>query len=442
MASKHDFTIPRLGKCTVESPLIFSNIDGDYIANYTNDTKGIIYNIQVPKEDINLDIKKEHIIEKAGPREKLYFDPSKVNAAIVTCGGLCPGLNAVIRAITLTLYHSYGVKRITGIKYGYRGFLPEFGLSTVNITPDLVSDIHTKGGTILGSSRGYGDRVGDIVDSIERMNINMLFVIGGDGTQKGALDISTEARHRNLKIAIVGIPKTIDNDLSFIERSFGFETAVSKAIDAVAAAHLEATDAIMGIGVVKLMGREAGFIAAHTALASQDVNFVLVPEVPFDMQGPNGFLATLEKRLNYKDHAVIVIAEGAGQDLLQQQNKTDASGNKKLSDVGLFMRDEISKYFAEKGREINLKYIDPSYIIRCAPPNPNDTIYCSRLGANAVHGAMAGRTEFLTSLIYNTYVHIPISLATSKRNYISPDEPLWRDVLAATGQPRLMKNDV
>lgn len=439
MTKPYDFTIEKLGKCTIDTPLRFSTVDGDYIANYTNEDRGIIFNIDVPKADLNMDVKKEHIVEKAGPREKIYFDPSKVRAGIVTCGGLCPGLNAVIRSITLTLYHSYGVKRVSGIKYGFRGFIPEFGLPEVPITLDLVSDIHTKGGTILGSSRGFGDRVTDVVDALERMNINMLFVIGGDGTQRGALDISGEAKKRGLKMAIVGVPKTIDNDLSFIERSFGFETAVSKAIDAVSAAHLEATDAINGIGVVKLMGRESGFIAAHTALASQDANFVLVPEVPFEMDGEKGLLAYLEARLKYKDHALIIVAEGAGQNLLQTTAQKDASGNKRLSDIGLFLHDQIKEYFADR-MEINLKYIDPSYIIRGSAPNPNDIIYCSRLGANAVHGAMAGRTGFLSSMIYDTFVHIPIRLATSKRNYISPDGSLWRDVLAATGQPRLMMN--
>jgi 6-phosphofructokinase 1 len=439
MKNPYDFTIDKLGKCTIETPLRFSSVEGDYIANYTTDDRGIIFNIDVPRADLNMDVKKEHIIEKSGPREKIYFDPSKVRAGIVTCGGLCPGLNAVIRSITLTLYHSYGVRRISGIKYGFRGFMPEFGLPEVPMTLDLVSDIHTKGGTILGSSRGLGNRVADIVDALERMNINILFVIGGDGTQRGALDISGEAKKRGLKIAVVGVPKTIDNDLSFIERSFGFETAVSKAIDAVSAAHLEATDAINGIGVVKLMGRESGFIAAHTALASQDANFVLVPEVPFDMDGENGLLSNLEKRLEYKDHALIIVAEGAGQNLLERTNQIDASGNKRLGDIGLYLHDRIKAHFAGK-MEINLKYIDPGYIIRGAAPNPNDIIYCSRLGANAVHGAMAGRTSFLSSMIYDTFVHIPIKLATSKRNFISPDGSLWRDVLASTGQPRLMVN--
>ncbi|OXU15886.1 ATP-dependent 6-phosphofructokinase [Sedimentisphaera salicampi] len=437
--TNYDFTIKKLGRCTVNSPLSFSTTQGDYVANYASDERGIIYNIQLPRGDINLDIKKHQLVEKAGPRQKIYFDPAKVNAAVVTCGGLCPGLNAVIRSITHTLFYSYGVKRLTGIQYGYRGFLPEFGLPTVNITPETVNDIHTKGGTILGSSRGHGDRVNEIVDAVERMNINMLFVIGGDGTQRGSLDISREAEKRNLNISVVGIPKTIDNDLSFIERSFGFETAVSKAIDAVAAAHIEAKDACMGVGLVKLMGRESGFIAAHTALASQDVNFVFVPEVPFKLNGENGFLKTLEERMKYKDHAVIVAAEGAGQELLKAEKDEDESGNKRLADIGLFLKESIEEHFSNKNWDINLKYIDPSYIIRSAPPNPNDTIYCSRLGANAVHGAMAGRTEFLISMIYNTYVHIPIPLATSKRNYIDPDGPLWRDVLSATGQPRLMQ---
>jgi len=433
---KLDFTISTLGKATGQSPVSLSTQNDDYVANYVSDNQRVLYDIEsVPSAK-----KPPAMLEKAGPREKIYFDPAKVSAAVITCGGLCPGLNDVIRAIVMGLWYRYGVRRICGIKFGYRGFLPEFNLPTIDLTPEVVEDIHRKGGTIIGSSRGHGDRTCEVVDSIEQMNINMLFVIGGDGSQRGALDISNELQKRNLKIAVVGIPKTIDNDISFVQRSFGFETAVSKAVSAVASAHVEAHDAINGIGVVKVMGRDSGFIAAHTALAINDVNFVLIPEVPFELEGENGLLAHLQKRLADRNHAVILAAEGAGQDLIAASNATDASGNKKLSDIGFFLKEEITSHLKTEGMEVNLKYIDPSYIIRSAPANANDSVYCARLGTNAVHAAMAGKTAMIVSLFNDRFVHVPIEMAVSRKNCINPDEALWRNVIEATGQPALMKN--
>lgn len=432
-----DFTIPNLGVTKIKSPLNLSKESGDLIANYVNGDEYIIYNVKTrPGETATY--KKENLIEMAGPREHIYFDPSKVHAAIVTCGGLCPGLNGVIRAVVMTLWYHYGVRKISGIRFGFRGLLPEYKYPIMELNPDLVTDIHRIGGSILGSSRGGGEKISEIVDSIERMNLSMLFTIGGDGTQKGALNIAKEVMKRGLKTVIVGIPKTIDNDLSFIQKSFGFETAVSKAVEAVSGAHVEAHDAINGISIVKLMGRESGFIAAHTALATSDVNYVLIPEVPFKLEGESGLLAELKRRIARRNHALIVIAEGAGQELFPESMvKLDASGNKKFGDIGIFLKDKISAYFKNEGIEINLKYIDPSYIIRSTPANPNDSIYCNRLGNNAVHAAMAGKTEMLISLINNTFVHIPMELAVQKRNRIDPEGSLWRDVIQATGQPAL-----
>lgn len=436
-----DFSISRLGTPSIKSPMSLSNCIGDFLAGYVSDDDQIINEVDATA-GVSYTYSKESLVEKAGPREVIYFDPSKVHAAIVTCGGLCPGLNNVIRAIVMSLWHTYGVKNISGIRNGYRGFLPEYQLSLIDLNPDVVSDIHKHGGTILGSSRGGGERVSEIVDCLERMNVSMLFSIGGDGTQKGSLRIAEEIEKRGLKIGIVGIPKTIDNDLSFIEKSFGFETAVSKAVEAVSGAHTEAKGAINGVGIVKLMGRESGFITAHTAIATSDVNFVLVPEVPFALEGPCGLLMHLKERLARRKHAVIVIAEGAGQDLILQNGTKDASGNIVFGDIGLFVKEKIATFFRERGIEVNIRYIDPGYIIRSTPAEPSDSIYCTRLGNYAVHAAMAGKTKMLVSLINNTFVHIPIALAVGKRNTIDPEGPLWRDVIQATGQPALMKNPV
>jgi len=437
---KPDFSISVLGKPMVQSPIQFSKVIGDYIANYVGDDERIIYDIDIDRQSLSRSFEQNELMEKAGPREELYFEPSKVHAAVVTCGGLCPGLNDVIRAVVMCLWYRYGVRKISGIRYGYRGLIKDFGLPVLELSPDLVSDIHCHGGTILGSSRGYGDYTEQVVDTLERLGINMLFTIGGDGTQRGALTIAEEVKKRGLEIAIVGIPKTIDNDLSFVQVSFGFQTAVSKAVDAVAAAHTEAVGALNGVGLVKVMGRQSGFIAASTALAINDVNYVLVPEVPFELDGDNGLLSHLERRLEQRRHAVILVAEGAGGNLSEQGNGVDASGNIKLGDIGVYLKQRIAEYFKSRDKEINLKYIDPSYIIRAAPANPNDSVYCERLGSNAVHAAMAGKTELLIGLLHNQFVHIPIRLAVSRRNCIDTDGALWRDVIDATGQPVLMTN--
>ena len=437
---QYDFSIPMLGAPHIQSPIVLSKLPDDNIANFATDDQFILYDITTMPGTTFGPYTKQNLLEVAGPREKIFFDPAKVNAAIVTCGGLCPGLNDVIYSIVMSLWHRYGVRRITGIRYGYRGLLPEFGISTMELSPEVVVESHAMGGTLLGSSRGGGEKIPLMVDTIEQMNINMLFAIGGDGTMRGALAISQEARKRGTRLAVIGVPKTIDNDVAFCQRSFGFETAVSLAVDAAESAHVEAHDVMNGIGIVRVMGRESGFIAAHTALASGDVNYVLIPEVPFELDGEKGLLASLKRRLEARHHAVILVAEGAGQELAGEATGTDASGNRKLSDIGLYLKNRIEKYFDDLNIDISVKYIDPSYMIRSAPAITTDSIYCARLGSNAVHAAMAGKTEVLISLVNNNFVHLPIRLAVSKRNRVDPESPLWRDVIDRTGQPLLFKS--
>ena len=441
MAREYDFTVPSIGAAKIVSPVTYSRVQGDRIANYVRDDEYILYDIEADPAATSHAYSVRQLLQKAGPRERIYFSPSHVHAGIVTCGGLCPGLNDVIRAITRCLWYRYGVRRISGIRYGYQGLLPENNIPTMELNPDAVDDIHKIGGTVLGSSRGGGERTAEIVDTIERLNLNMLFAIGGDGTQKGALAIAEEIEKRGLKIVVIGVPKTIDNDLAFIQRSFGFETAVAEATGAVASAHSEAHSAINGIGLVKLMGRDSGFIAAHTALASHDANFVLIPEVPFDLDGPAGFFAVLKARLERRTHAVIIVAEGAGQELMDTEATTDASGNRKLGDIGVYLKERIIAHFRQIGMDVNLKYIDPSYIIRSAVAAPTDSLYCSRLGNNAAHAAMAGKTRIVISEVNNVFVHIPIAMAVRERNQIHPESSLWRDVIEATHQPLVMKNE-
>jgi 6-phosphofructokinase 1 len=439
MEENLNFSIDELGKCSILSPIVMSKTLGDGIANYVTDEQFIrLETVLMPGHQHS--VKKSQALQCAGPREHIYFSPAHVHAGIVSCGGLCPGINDVIRAIVRCLWYRYGVKRITGVRYGYLGFLPEYQYDVIELNPEIVDDIHKLGGTFLGSARGGGREVVKIVDTLERLNLNMLFTIGGDGTQRGTLDIADEVEKRHLKISLIGIPKTVDNDFTIIDRSFGFNTAVAKAVEAVSSAHNEASSAINGIGLVKVMGRESGFIAAHTALASHEVNFVLIPEVPFNLEGSNGFLHHLEERLKKRKHAVIVIAEGAMQDMLIKDKKYDAGGNVKMVDVGIFLRSKIIEYFGEKKIEINLKYIDPSYVIRSAQADPDDSIYCERLGNAAAHAAMAGKTRLIIGLVNNEFVHLPIKTVITHRNKIDPESSLWRDTLDAVNQPARMVN--
>jgi 6-phosphofructokinase 1 len=377
--------------------------------------------------------------EMAGPRSKIFFDPGKLSCAIVTCGGLCPGLNDIIRSIVLELYYSYGVQKIYGIRYGLQGFIAEYGHEIINLKPESVVNILEMGGSILGSSRG-AQSIEEIVNTLKKMNIGILFMIGGDGTLMAAIKIADTIKKRGLKISVLGIPKTIDNDIYMVSRTFGFDTAVDVATQAIKGAHYEAIGYPNGIGLIKLMGRHSGFIAATSTLAQQNVNFVLIPEVDFDLEGPKGFLSALEKRIHLRKHAVIVVAEGAGQKFFEiDKNERDESGNIRLKDIGLFLKDKIISYFKSKNITITLKYIDPSYMIRSLPANANDHVFCSFLGRDAVHAGMAGKTRVLIGHWNNYFVHIPMAASAGKRKKINPNGKLWLSVLHATGQS-LFKN--
>jgi 6-phosphofructokinase 1 len=361
--------IDTLGKASIPSPLADAARD-TRAASFVGDEQGVLIDIH-PDEVAYYHEKgiTPPSFELAGARDKIYFDPSKLRCALVTCGGLCPGLNDIIRSIVLELYYLYGVRNIYGIRYGLEGFIPKYGHDVMDLNPKDVTNILDMGGSILGSSRGPQD-IDEIVDCLERMNIGILFMIGGDGTLNAAVQIAENITARGMKISVVGIPKTIDNDIYLVSRSFGFDTAVEVATQAIIGAHNEASGYPNGVGLIKLMGRHSGFIAATAALAQQDVNFVLIPEVDFDLEGDKGFLACLEARLKARRHAVVVVAEGAGQRFFENiPEERDESGNIRLKDIGLFMKNAISKYFAERGINISLKYIDPSYKIRSLKPN-------------------------------------------------------------------------
>lgn len=427
-----DFQITSLGEARYHAA------DFESLRNVTSDNLFVDDRERVPhqvvfREGDTLDTSRS--FEKAGPREKLFFNPGDVNAAIVTCGGICPGLNDVIRALFMELHYIYRARSVLGFRYGLRGFDPNAGLEPIELNHERVSDIQAYGGTMLGTSRGHVDAA-VVVDRLQAHNIQILFVIGGDGTQRAAHTIWEEVARRQADIAIIGVPKTIDNDINFVYKTFGFDTAVSFARDALDAAHIEAKGNPNGIGLVKVMGRDSGFIAAYATLASITVNYTLIPEMDFQLHGPNGLLTHLEKRMIDKHHAVIVVAEGAGQHLLPESDREkDASGNVKHGDIGIFLKQQINQHFSQKGLEVNLKYFDPSYMLRSLPANAQDRIFAANLARFAVHAAMAGKTDMMIGRRFNQFIHVPIPIAVANRKKITLDSELWMAVLQATGQP-------
>ena len=420
-----DLSIETVGKGTLKSPMKgIQFVSEEDRIGLTTDVRRIqdFYNkgIAVPS------------LEAAGPRETIFHDPAWTRAGIVTCGGLCPGLNNVIKGLVQVLWFDYGVRNIFGIPYGYRGLNPQYGYPPITLNPDVVDSIQEDGGTILGSSRGTQE-ASVMVDTLMRLNINVLFCIGGDGTLRGAHAIAEEVKKRRQPISIIGIPKTIDNDLNLIDKTFGFETAVLSATDVITSAHNEANGAFNGLGLVKLMGRDSGFIAAYAALATTVVNSCLVPEVPFTLEGL--FKALESRYASGKTHAVIAVAEGAGQDLFKdQKERRDASGNILKNDIGEFLTEKIKEHFDKVGKEINIKYFDPSYMVRSIPAKGTDAIFCFQLAESAVHAGMAGKTDMVVGSMNGEFTHVPIEYAVNERKKINPNGTLWHAVLGATRQ--------
>jgi len=431
------FAIDALGPARVRSPINLGTEPGDDLADFTPDDLRIAVDPSMPAIRRHIAAGREPpSLEIAGPRQHIYFEPESVGVGIVTCGGLSPGLNNVIRGLVTTLSLGYGVRRIYGFRYGFAGMNPESGHSLVDLTPAVVQDIHRAGGTILGTSRGP-QPVEVMLETLESMGIGILYTIGGDGTFRAAAALHEEARGRGTDLAVVAIPKTIDNDIPMVDRTFGFNTAVAHASEAIQAAYVEASSVKEGVGLVRLMGRYSGFIAANAALANRSVSLVLVPELPFDIEGEQGVLGFVEKRIDRSETTVIVVAEGAGQAHLEPPRGADRSGNLNLSDVGAFLRDAIVARFGDRPR-FAMKYVDPGYTIRSARANPTDAIFCGYLAQAAAHAGMAGKTGVAVGRSHNRFTHIPLSCLTSGHKHVDPEGQLWLSVLESTGQPFYM----
>ena len=440
MLTQSDLEVRTLGPRTIASPLGLSTVAGDEIADYVPDLARVIFDVEVM---LGAPQRTPLLLEKAGPREELYFRPKTVTAGIVTCGGLCPGINNVLRSMVLQLHHKYEVRRVLGYRYGFQGLDPAEGLPPMELGPEAVRHIHRQGGSFLGLSRGRREAA-TMVDTLVRDGVNVLFAIGGDGTMRGAFALEQEIERRGLAIGVVGVPKTIDNDVSFVDKTFGFDTAVELARLAVDAAHTESIGARNGIGIVKLMGRDSGFIAAAATLASRDVNYCLLPELHYELEGPHGLFAELEKRLTKRSHALLVVAEGCGQNLMLPASvnaERDASGNIRYAshdaDVGPRLRDAITQHFTKLETEVTVKYIDPSYMIRSVPANAQDAIFCDALARHAVHAGIAGKTGIIVGRTHRVFTHVPLEIVTREKKRIDPDGDLWLAVTETTGQPPL-----
>ena len=425
--TRYSCQVETLGECKIDSPVRSQEFihEGERVLSNENETL---------MKRLSESLGHLPTFERAGPHEKIFHDPSWTRVGIVTAGGLCPGLNNVIKGLVEGLSLGYGVRTIYGIRYGYAGLNPKFGYEPMLLDPDVVDTIHAQGGTVLGSSRGQ-QPTDVIVDTLVRMNINVLFCVGGDGSLRCAGEVADECLRRGLKISVVGVPKTIDNDLQFVGRSFGFETSVAAAADIIGLAHVEAKGTPNGIGLVKLMGRDSGFIAAYASVANPVVNFCLIPEMKVELDGEHGLLAALERRFaTGKGHAVIVVAEGAGQDLIAGESQKDASGNVLKKDIGVYLKDRVSDHFKKLGIPTSVKYFDPSYTIRSVPARGTDAIKCYLLARNAVHAAMAGRTNCVVGNVGESYDLVPIRLATIERQTLNLKDDLWRSVTGSTGQ--------
>ena len=426
-----DFNVKTLGPCLLNA----SNKDQQFVS----DSDRIAFSSQVHNIFQQIDnCSTFPSFEKAGPRQKIFHNPAETRAAIITCGGLCPGLNNVIKGVVRTLEGEYGIKHIDGIRYGYKGLTAQAVHEPLILNSHVVDQLHTQGGTILGSSRGNQDPK-EMVDQLLKNKINLLFCIGGDGTLRGASAIASEINQRQLPISVIGIPKTIDNDLGFIEKTFGFETSVQVASEIITSAHCEAEGADRGIGIVKVMGRDSGFIAATASLANSVVDFCLVPEIDFQLDGEKGLISALSDRLEENHHAVIVVAEGAGQNLFEQSvQQKDLSGNILKDDIGVFLKDEISSRFNQMNQGVTMKYLDPSYHIRSVRANAADAVFCYLLAEHAVHAGMAGKTDVVIGHWNNFFTHVPIALATQQRRMVDLDGALWKGVISATQQEALL----
>ena len=387
---------------------------------------------------------------EAGPRRMLFHEPQSVRAVVVTSGGLAPGLNCVVHGIVTRHWNTYGVNaaRRGGIFGIYDGFVGLYNKpldkTPASLRPEITEPWLDRGGSMLGARRFHEQELGELADQITANlalnDINILYVIGGDGSLKVAHEIAQRAKARN--ISVVGIPKTMDNDVLWVWQSFGFNTAVQKAAEVVNTMHAEA-ESTRRVGLIELFGAESGFVAANATLASGHVDLVLVPEI-FLALCPQQCEALLDRFIEYlsqtvrskeRAHAIVVLAEGVGELFKQRQVKLGGqpvSGKNFAGELRDFLQGGLKDPL---GRVVDVFVNQPRHNIRAVPANAYDQIYCARLGALAVDNALAGYTDVMVSQWLTEYVLVPLELVALGKKSIPPGGMFWKQVVSSTGQP-------
>jgi len=397
-----------------------------YIHVIDDNNEGVLVDILVPADN------EVTVYPRAGPRSSLFFRPSHVNAGIVTCGGLCPGLNSVIRDVTKSCFELYGVQSVIGFHGGFSGI---FSMPFERLTLESTQGIQNLGGTILSSARGGFD-ADRILNKLEDLRISQLFIVGGDGSMRGARELVVAITKRPWPVAIIGIPKTIDNDIGLIDHSFGFQTAVEETLRAVRAAKVEAACSINGVGVVQCMGRHAGYIAAQVTLASAEVDLCIIPEVPIAIDGSLDVLEHVIRVVEKKGHAVVVVAEGAGENLLGKSEEFDASGNRRLRPIGPWIKEAIAERLTMRGLGRQVRLIDPSYMVRSVAAYSVDSILCTLLSLAAVHAAMDGYTGVCVALVNGRSVMVPLDLIVeASPRKVDVCSRTYERIVSLTSQP-------
>lgn len=430
---------------SIQSPLVNLNSQSDPNRIIFRDNQTILQRLEKPETigpNQTPDYEKQFFI-KAGPRSQLQIDPNKTVAAIATCGGLCPGLNVCIYQIYRTLKYVYGVQTIYGVFDGYRGFTDDS--TWIELDDQILRNKFNEPGTFLRSSRGKQDMT-LIVSNLKKKSVNSVFIIGGEGSHKGALALQSEAINQQAEISVAAIPKTIDNDIPIIDQSFGHATSIDVVVKSLKGAYAEANSIDPCLGIVKNMGRDTGHITVNSALAFGKTDLILIPEAGYNLKGENGVLAFVCQLLKEKRHVVILVSEGASASMkdaeLENEGK-DKSGNTKFGDIGLHLKSEIGKYCKENGgeslEELNIKYIDPSYLQRSCEPNSFDRTMCLNISRDSVHGVMAGYSSFSTAIVAGRTVYLPLtSICSKNREYVDLLGERYQSVLQMTRQPSFL----